>query len=103
MRHALESEIAFDHENLKLRQQTRRSKQGLSTDTVSAVTKFQMSACAERLASHSRNSLSKTESTPNRDRWQESNFWLNRFGTVQELSLVLHSTKAALIGRPLYI
>ena len=64
-----------------------------------AATNFPMSANAERLASHSRNSLSKTESTLKRSGWQECNF--ARYQNWDRLDYVSQTTKAARCGRPL--
>ncbi len=84
-----------DRENLKLRHQRGGRNRAYRLITVSAATNFQMSAYAERLASHSRNSLSKTESTPKWDGWQEPNLPRNQIGFACYVSL---TTKAASLG-----
>ena len=82
LRRALRFGTIFDPRNFRTSLHKPRSKQGLSTDYLCMLPLvFRMSAYAERLASHSRNSLSKTESTLKRDGWQESNFGVDRNGT----------------------
>jgi hypothetical protein len=81
LRRALESGIDLTRGNLNLRHQRGGRTRTYRLFTVYAVTNFQMSAYAERLASHSRNSLSKTESTPNRSGWQGANLAGTGIGT----------------------